>query len=82
LSWEQEVLLDRFGGENCYAEEKERQVLSFLDERGGTLHAFYSDHISDLGLLRRAEKAVAVNPSPRLRRAARQMGIPVEDWNR
>ncbi len=81
MAWEDGVLQDRFAGPNCYAEEKERQVRDLVEERDGELVAFYSDHISDLGLLKLARRGVAVNPSPALLAAAEANGVDVEDWN-
>jgi phosphatidylglycerophosphatase C len=42
----------------------------------------YSDHHSDLPLLRHADEAVAVDPTPRLARAITGLAIPVERWAR
>jgi HAD superfamily hydrolase (TIGR01490 family) len=41
---------------------------------------FYTDSISDLPLLERVGTPIVVNPDPRLRRAARQRGWPIEQW--
>lgn len=42
----------------------------------------YSDHHSDLPLLRWAGRAVAVHPTGRLAAAARAEGFAIEDWSR
>lgn len=42
----------------------------------------YSDHASDIPLMQAACSAVAVDPTPALRRAARAQGWPVVDWSR
>jgi HAD superfamily hydrolase (TIGR01490 family) len=81
MLWEDGVLQDRFGGPNCYADEKERQVRKLLSHDGGTLQAFYSDHVSDAGLLRLAVKGVAVNPSPALKALAAAEGLETADWD-
>ena len=85
MAWEQgpdgEVLADHFGGPNCYDEEKARRVRAFIAERGGVMVAMYSDHVTDLTLLREAERGVAVNPSPRLKAAATEHGLEVQDWD-
>jgi HAD superfamily hydrolase (TIGR01490 family) len=41
---------------------------------------FYTDSYTDLPMLERVTHRVAVNPDPRLRRAARARGWQVEDW--
>ena len=43
--------------------------------------AFYTDSYSDLPLMQRVGRPVAVHPDPRLRRHARRMGWPVVDWS-
>jgi len=43
---------------------------------------FYTDSYTDLPMLERVGNRVVVNPDPRLRRAARQRGWPVQDWRR
>jgi HAD superfamily hydrolase (TIGR01490 family) len=42
---------------------------------------FYTDSYSDLPMLERVGNRVVVNPDPRLRRAAKQRGWPVENWH-
>jgi HAD superfamily hydrolase (TIGR01490 family) len=41
---------------------------------------FYTDSYSDLPMLERVGHGVVVNPDPRLRRAAKRRGWPVENW--
>jgi HAD superfamily hydrolase (TIGR01490 family) len=41
---------------------------------------FYSDSITDLPLLERVGRPVAINPDPRLRRLAERRGWPIESW--
>jgi HAD superfamily hydrolase (TIGR01490 family) len=41
---------------------------------------FYTDSYTDLPMLERVGNQVVVNPDPRLRRAAKQRGWPVQDW--
>jgi HAD superfamily hydrolase (TIGR01490 family) len=41
---------------------------------------FYTDSYSDLPMLERVGNRVVVNPDPRLKRAARLRGWPVENW--
>jgi len=44
--------------------------------------AFYSDSSSDRPVFDWADRAVAVNPSRRLRRLAARRGWAIEDWGR
>jgi HAD superfamily hydrolase (TIGR01490 family) len=41
---------------------------------------FYTDSYTDLPMLERVGNRVVVNPDPRLRRAAKRRGWPVQDW--
>ena len=41
---------------------------------------FYTDSYSDLPMLERVGHGVVVNPDPRLKRAAKQRGWPVQNW--
>ena len=81
MLWHGDTLAGEFGGPNCYDAEKARRVRAFLAERGGRMVAMYSDHVTDLDLLLEAERGVAVNPSPRLKTAAAEHGLAVQDWD-
>lgn len=71
----------RLVGENCYGSGKHERVRRQLARRASRLPVrFYSDHHSDLALLLEVDEPVAVNPTPELRVAAHQHGIPIEDW--
>lgn len=70
-------------GENCYGPAKLHRLDAALGPHSpGDRVTVYTDHHSDLELLRRATHPVAVNPTPRLRRQALSAGIPIEDWAR
>lgn len=76
-------LTGRIALPNCYGPVKAARLDSLAGELDGIeIVAAYSDHISDLGLLRRAGRGVAVNPSPALRRAALAEGFEIADWGR
>ena len=72
----------RVVGRVCFGAGK----LSYADEtarrHGVPLEAcsFYTDSFSDLPVLERVGRPVAVNPDPRLRRLALRRGWPVVDW--
>ena len=67
-------------GEACYGPGKVTWAERIARERGVALAdcAFYSDSISDLPLLERVGRPVAVNPDRRLERLARARGWVVE----
>lgn len=69
-------------GDNCYGSEKKRRVDAYLAAVGAGWDdvAFYSDHHSDLPLIEAAATSFAVNPTPRLARAAAERGVAVLDW--
>lgn len=82
VAWDAEGrLLGGLIGRNCYGAEKLAQVEAWLGQNKGTGPvSVYTDHHSDLALLRRAERPVAVCPTHKLRAAARAHAIAVEDW--
>jgi HAD superfamily hydrolase (TIGR01490 family) len=81
-----EVAEGRFTGRMmrpiCYGAGKVERAESWAESEGIDLRdtTFYTDSYTDLPMLERVGHPVAVNPDPRLRRAARQRGWPVRDW--
>ncbi|MDA3857903.1 MAG: HAD-IB family hydrolase [Roseovarius sp.] len=68
-------------GGNCYGAEKLRRIAELQAERPFSPPTYaYSDHVSDLELLREADHGIAVNPSKRLHRAASQHGLEIVDF--
>lgn len=67
-------------GENCYGAVKLTAVQNYLATQSPTRIVAYSDHHSDLGLLRLAQEGVAVNPNAKLRRLAQEHKLAVVDW--
>ena len=68
-------------GDNCYGLDKLRRVQHYLAaEAAGLPVICYSDHHEDLPLLRFATKAVAVNPTRKMRQFAMKFDIAIEDW--
>ncbi len=67
-----------------FGEEKERQVLSFIQAHGTAPEAcsFYSDSSHDLPLLRTVGNPIAVNPDRRLRRVATREGWKIRSFRR
>ena len=69
-------------GANCYGLEKLRRVAEHRALRPFDEPVYaYSDHVSDLELLRNADHGIAVNPSAGLRRAAHKYGIKIVDFD-
>ena len=69
-------------GENCYGEAKLRAIEQHLPRLAKKYHVIaYSDHHIDMPLLLWADRGVAVNPSPRLRKLAASRGLSTIDWD-
>ena len=83
MSWTEDgKLRSALEGENCYGEEKLRRVEEFFEgTRPPGPIVFYSDHHTDLPCLNWADRGVAVNPSPQLRRLAPQNDVEIVDWD-
>ena len=74
-------LTGELDGDNCYGDVKRAKVETYIDEQNYSGGLFvYTDHHSDLPLLRVATCPVAVNPTPSLKRAASELGIPIVRW--
>lgn len=68
----------RLDGKNCYGAEK----LERFSQIGISSAGFaYSDHVSDIEMLRMADHPVAVNPSRGLRKLARAGQVTLADFN-
>lgn len=82
--WDGDRLLARIDGENCHGENKARMVAAFFEQAGlkrTQLHVrVFTDHRSDVPLLRWADEAFIVNPSGRFRAEAKKAGWRVLDW--
>ncbi|HUB97119.1 MAG TPA: HAD-IB family hydrolase [Stellaceae bacterium] len=71
----------RLASVNCYGPEKCHRIEEWLGAaRAGTHVVVYADHHSDLPLMRWADRAVLVNPTPWTRHAARGMPVEVVAW--
>lgn len=84
LSWHPAVAspAPRLDGANCYGVEKLRRVTESQAARPFAAPVYaYSDHVSDLALLRLADHGIAVNPSSGLRRVAQACGIEIVDFD-
>jgi len=70
-----------FDGMNCYGLEKAARIAAWREVQGvSRIDIAYSDHHSDIPMLRLAVRGIAVNPSPRLRVMAEVEGFEIEDW--
>ena len=61
------ALTGRIYGKNCHGPEKLRRLEDVIGEREWGLSIFYTDHYSDLPLLKRASRGVLVNPGLKTR---------------
>ena len=80
--WEAEHrLTGKIQGKNCYGANKLARLREYFGEQRGQLHLIgYSDHHTDAFFLQWVDQAVAVNPTPKLQKIARQQGFAIEDW--
>lgn len=74
-------LTGRIIGENCYGASKLDMIKAAVDTAGAATIA-YSDHHSDLPFMAWATRAVAVNPTHKMRSLARERGMDIRDWGR
>lgn len=81
---EDDRMVARIAGENCYADAKLRMIEAWMAREGiarGDAHVrFYSDHVSDEPTLAWADEPFAVNPHAKLHALAVEKGWPVLDW--
>jgi len=71
------------GSENCYGQVKFAAVQDYVAATIPRPRVIaYSDHHSDVELLRWADEGVAVNPNGRFRRMAVANGFQIVDWER
>lgn len=71
------------GGENCYGRVKFNAVQDYVAAMIPRPRVVaYSDHHSDVDLLRWADEGVAVNPNGGFRRMAAAHGFSIADWER
>jgi HAD superfamily hydrolase (TIGR01490 family) len=83
-----EVVDGRFTGRMvtpiCYGAGKVARAEAWAERASVDLSVctFYTDSYTDLPMLERVGHPVAVNPDPRLLRAARRRGWPILDWEK
>ncbi len=76
------TLTGRLDGPNCYGDAKRAAFWSRVSTARDQLYLIaYSDHHADLPILTDADRAVAVNPTRRLLRAARLGHLEIQDWD-
>ena len=74
-------LIGKIAGKNCYGETKLERLQEHFGENRQQLHLIgYSDHHSDYPFLEWVDKAVAINPTEKLRRLAVQNDFEISDW--
>jgi HAD superfamily hydrolase (TIGR01490 family) len=68
-------------GGNCYGAEKLNRAIRYVERlEQNTYTVAYADHYSDVPLLEWVDRAVAVNPEPRLLGIALDKGFNVQNW--
>lgn len=68
-------------GVNCHGPAKLDLLTRHLSQQASLSHTVaYSDHHSDLPLLRWVDRPVAVNPTKRLTSEATSLAIEIQDW--
>jgi HAD superfamily hydrolase (TIGR01490 family) len=81
---ENDRLVARIAGENCYGDAKLRMIEAWMAGEGiarDDAHIrFYSDHVSDAPTLGWSDEPFAVNPHVALRALAAEKGWPILDW--
>ena len=81
---EDDRMLPRIAGENCYGPAKLRMIEAWMAGQGiarDDAHVrFYSDHVSDAPTFEWADEPFAVNPHPALLKLATEKGWPVLRW--
>ncbi len=76
------TLSGRIDGPNCYGDAKRAAFWSRVATARDQLYLIaYSDHHADLPILTEADRAVAVNPTRKLLRAAQLGQMEVQDWD-
>jgi len=71
------VLTGRIIGNNCHGQEKVDRLGRILNEADWDRTIFYTDHYSDLPLLKKVKQGVLVDPGLKTRLALRKYGFPI-----
>jgi phosphatidylglycerophosphatase C len=83
-AWRDNRIAGGFDGANLRGDEKlaaVRRALARLQHNPSRIIA-YSDHHSDLPLLRFADEGIAIDPTPKLAHVAPSYGLGIESWNK
>lgn len=77
----QKKLLGKINGENCYGSNKLARLKEHFGNQRDQLYLIgYTDHHSDQPFLHWVDRAIAVNPTNKLRQLAQQHDFEVIDW--
>lgn len=78
---QEQILSGRILGTNCHGEEKIRRLEANLGtRRRDTYVIVYADDVSDLPLLRWADKGIVINASGSMQRQAERYGLECINW--
>ncbi len=67
------IITGRLLGNNCHGREKAIRIKTLLSGSGRSASIFYTDHHSDLPLLKKVKKGVLVNPGTKTRMLAKKI---------
>ncbi len=84
LEVDEGIFTGKAHGALCFGAGKVTHAKALAEALGEALSDawFYTDSMSDLPMLEAVGFPVAVNPDPRLRRAAKARGWPIQDWGK
>ena len=74
------IITGRLKNGNCYGPAKARRLKSLQKTFPNALFTVYTDHHSDIPIIKIADQAIAVNPDKKLRHYAFARKIPCRNW--
>jgi len=85
MKWDEHQIVELdFASPNCYGPEKVRRLEQFFEQHpqmSKLPRIMYSDSHSDLDIMLYCDEAVAVHPSKKLEKLAKEHGFPIVNWD-
>ena len=80
--WNQDdKILGKIDGKNCYGKNKLASLIKHFGNNRQNLYLIrYSDHHTDQPFLEWVDKAIAINPTKKLKKIALQENFEITDW--
>jgi len=78
--WQGEILSGKIQGKNCYGVNKRQRLIAYFQTRQDYHIIAYSDHHSDRPFLEWVDKAIVINPTPKLQKIAQQQHFEIQHW--